>query len=82
MAVTLINTPHHREMIRPGLKTRLGLIFDQQPLVRLPFQVSIGVYEGVFPSIPLPGIPLQKYEGQATNEQIKAYQERVGSTEE
>lgn len=35
--------------------------------------------DGSAPSTPLPGIPLQKYEGQATKEQVKGYQERVSS---
>lgn len=35
--------------------------------------------DGPAPSTPLPGIPLRKFEGQAAKEQVKAYQERVGS---
>lgn len=35
--------------------------------------------EGIAPSTPLPSTPLQKYEGTATKEQIKGFQERVGS---
>lgn len=38
-----------------------------------------GLTERKSPSIPLPSVPLKKYEGVATKEQIKAYQERVGS---